>query len=291
MYIVESINKDGVVIDEKTISLKDFSNNYIPAYCGTTYKYQGATLSENYNIFDAKMMNRNHMYVALSRCTDINNVHCDYVKDYYEPFEFANECEKIKPIKLKFGNIYCVEFTDNTYYIGETFNTIEQRLIEHLNYKGKFTDTVFEKKELINKVVPIATIPVEDKAQLRQYETYYIQHYEKKYGSDNILNKKQKRRKLPEKKTKIEINKANKIEDNQYMKLSREEIAEKRFKITNDIKKMKLRIQYRDNDGKKKEISKKYNFDALDDNTDPMETALEYMQRRRDDLILDLYDL
>jgi hypothetical protein len=291
MYYVDSISKDNVIIDEKTISLKDFSNNYIPAYCGTTYKYQGATLSENYNIFDAKMMNRNHMYVALSRCTNIDNVHCDYVKDYYEPFVFADECEKIKPIKLKFGNIYCVEFTDNTYYIGETFKTVLDRMYEHLNYKGKFIDTVFEKKDLVDKAYCIATIPVEDKAQLKQYETYYIQHYEKKYGSNNILNKKQKRKKLPEKKTKIEINKANKIEDNRYMKLSREEIAEKRFKITNDIKKMKLRIRYRDSNGKEKEISKKYDFDALDANTNTMETAIEYMKRRRHDLISDLYDL
>jgi ATP-dependent exoDNAse (exonuclease V) alpha subunit len=292
LYTVKEINNEYVIInDDMKITLKEFGENYILGYCATTYKWQGATLTENYNIFDAKMMNKNRMYVALSRCRNIDQVHCDYIKDYYEPFEFANECEKIKPIKLKFGNIYCVEFTDNTYYIGETFKTVLERVHEHLNYKGKFTDTVFEKKELINKVVPIATIPVEDKAQLRQYETYYIQHYEKKYGSDNILNKKQKRRKLPEKKTKIEINKANKIEDNTYMKLSREEIAEKRFKITNDIKKMKLRIRYRDSNGKEKEISKKYNFDALDDNTDPMETALEYMQRRRDDLILDLYDL
>lgn len=286
---MQSISDHEVVINDIKMSLDEFGSRYIPAYCGTTYKYQGATLNEHYNIYDAKEMNRNHMYVALSRCTDISLVHCNDMKSYYGRFKFADECEMIKPIRMEYGYIYEVKFDDDKYYIGETMTSIQQRYDEHINYNGKYTDSVYENRDKIEYVKQIAYIPVNDKNELRRYETYWIQHYEHKYGRENLLNKKQLKP-LKKKETIIEINKTNHVTSKQYKSLTVEQIAENRFKITNDINKQRLRIQYRDNDGKKKEISKRYTTDPLDYGLPQMKEANEYMEGKKNDLILDLYN-
>jgi hypothetical protein len=260
---------------------------FIPAYCGTTYKYQGATINENYNIHDTRSMNRNHMYVALSRCTDISQVHCDDIKPYYKPFVFADECESIKPITMKDGYIYAIKFNDNTYYVGETMTSIDQRLYEHENYNGTYVDSVYDKKDMIEYVKQIAKIPVEDKSELRRYESYWIQHYEQQYGRDNILNKKQLKP-LKKKKTTITINKTDHIEKRNPMTI--DEVAQSRFNITNDIKNKQLRIQYRDSNKKKRKITKRYTDDDLDCGLPSMEDAMDHMTNKRKQLIIDLYN-
>ena len=44
---------------------------FVPAYCATVYKYQGAAIQEEYNMYDVHLMDKKQLYTALSRCTDI----------------------------------------------------------------------------------------------------------------------------------------------------------------------------------------------------------------------------
>lgn len=106
MYTVENITDTDVKINDVIWSLKDFGIAFIPAYCGTTYKYQGACINENHNIYDAEYMTSNDLLVSISRCTNIKQVHCDKVKSYYKPIEFADKCEPIDIIEMKDGYIY-----------------------------------------------------------------------------------------------------------------------------------------------------------------------------------------
>lgn len=163
--------------------------------------------------------------------------------------------------------------------------SIQQRFKEHLTYSGNY-DPVYENRDKIEYCKQIAKIPVEDKSELLRYESYWIQHYEQKYGRDNMLNKKQLKP-LKKKKTTITINKTDHIEKRNPMTI--DEVAQSRFKITNDIEKRRLRIRYRQN-VKEKEISKRYADDDLDCGLPSMDDAMDHMTNKRKQLIIDLYN-
>jgi hypothetical protein len=97
-----------------------------------------------------------------------------------------------------------------------------------------------------------------------------------------MLNKKQLRTKpkTVEKKPELEIKVARKVN-------------EKRFKIVDCGAKNTLRIQYRDGEGKKKEVSKKYNPSDLDSGVKlpSFEDAMKQMEGKRDALILSLDEM
>ncbi len=75
---------------DKSLKLKDISsediadvpmtiikNNFIYNYCMTAHSTQGSSINDNITIFDYKFkhVNRNWLYVAVTRATDLNNVY------------------------------------------------------------------------------------------------------------------------------------------------------------------------------------------------------------------------
>src|SRR5690606_35473516 len=87
-------------------------------YCVTTFKSQGKTYEEDYNICDLNKMNLLEVYTALSRGRDINKIHFDYT-----PITFKMPTESIYPTPmtctpLKQGEIYELHNpVVNKYYI------------------------------------------------------------------------------------------------------------------------------------------------------------------------------
>ena len=51
--------------------LNDFRKSFIPAFCCTVYKYQGADIKEHYDILDVIRMDKKQLYTCLSRTTKI----------------------------------------------------------------------------------------------------------------------------------------------------------------------------------------------------------------------------
>lgn len=97
-----------------------------------------------------------------------------------------------------------------------------------------------------------------------------------------------KRHKEYEKKNRDKINAKKRMKNKERKEnMTVDEIAKKRFKITNDISKQKLRIQYSDSNGKKKEISKRYNND-VESNLLSLDDAMDYMNVKKMELINEL---
>ena len=61
-------------------------------------------------------------------------------------------------------------------------------------------------------------------------------------------------------------------------------VSDKRFHIVHNEAKRELRIQYRDENGKKKELKKRYKEGGL-------ENAMNVMKKRREGLVIDLASL
>ena len=52
-----------------------FAQSFIPAFCCTVYKYQGADISEPYNIYNVNRMDKKQLYTAPSRITKFEYIH------------------------------------------------------------------------------------------------------------------------------------------------------------------------------------------------------------------------
>ena len=196
------------------------------------------------------------LYTALSHATRIEDIHVGKCADFYRPQKYHHKCHRLKMYQNEYteGKLYEIKIGEY-YYIGETTKSIEERLQEHIKDPNSL---VFKQME-ITKEEPvirlIADVPCFDHETLMSYETNQIQLYQRQYG-DRLLNKKQLIKKK-EKKEKKDI----------VVKICSSKIVEKRFRIVNDEKKQTLRCQYRDVNGKKKEISKKY--------TNPLDFGVE----------------
>lgn len=266
IYTIKSISEGNVTLNNGVMLPKvEFAKSFIPAYCATTNKYQGETISDNYNIFDASLMSRNDFYVAITRCRSLSQVHCDSMKDQYDIVKFASEVQNITPIFTRFkdGKVYEISFTDGSYYVGETTQTLEERLEYHLMYN----ETVIAKKKEMIGIKLLANIPCENHLELMKYETRYIQQYYRKYGT-KILNKKQLGKKQEEeqpKKTKITI--------------SKPAFQIKKYEIKHEEKDKRLFIKYTDAFGEVIRIRKRYKDDKS------KEEAMKYMENERKKLI------
>lgn len=64
--------------NEMNTSLKvdvvDFNKNFALNYCTTTHKTQGETITEDFNIYDWKFMDKKLKYTAITRAKNINNI-------------------------------------------------------------------------------------------------------------------------------------------------------------------------------------------------------------------------
>jgi ATP-dependent exoDNAse (exonuclease V) alpha subunit len=68
------IIKDDFSDDKVTIGFNQFQHMFYLAYCITTHKSQGMTISQSYAIHEFERFDERMKYVALSRSTDISNI-------------------------------------------------------------------------------------------------------------------------------------------------------------------------------------------------------------------------
>ena len=74
-FHVEQINDQNVTINGTIFPIGKFAQSFIPAFCCTVYKYQGADISEPYNIYNVNRMDKKQLYTALSRTTKFEYIH------------------------------------------------------------------------------------------------------------------------------------------------------------------------------------------------------------------------
>ena len=166
-----------------------FANSFIPAFCVTVYKYQGADIDEAYNIHDVKYMDKKQLYTALSRTTKLEHIHldnCDLNRRYHVRRQSEEEIAKsASDLKYNNGKIYKIVFSNGKIYVGSTCDDLKTRLKWHLadNKSAVHINSIFKPKiELIVKA------PCYDKKTLEAIETKWIEWFAADYGS-NLLNK------------------------------------------------------------------------------------------------------
>lgn len=198
-FVIQEIKNNNFKVNNEWYDKKQFSETFIPGFCVTVYKYQGAEINEPYNIYDFDRMDKKELYTALSRTTKLEYIHLNYKKLKNQYFN-----RKLPTIELisnvhnsyNNGKIYQITF-DNIYiYIGSTCETLETRLKWHLtNTKSQ----VFKHRHNNPKIELITNAPSFNKSSLVNVENGYIAEYAEKYG-ERLLNV----RSNPIKKKKIE---------------------------------------------------------------------------------------
>ena len=54
-----------ITVGKDVFNLVEFRNCFIPAFCVTVYKYQGAGIDEPYNIYDVNLMDKTTLYCII----------------------------------------------------------------------------------------------------------------------------------------------------------------------------------------------------------------------------------
>lgn len=68
-FKVERIDNHTVTVADTDFPINTFAQSFIPTFCSTVYKYQGADIDEPYNIYNVNRMDKKQLYTALSRTT------------------------------------------------------------------------------------------------------------------------------------------------------------------------------------------------------------------------------
>ena len=190
-FILEEIKKDNnetiFKIKDNLYNMTEFARSFIPAFCVTVYKYQGADINENYNIFDVEKMDKKQLYTALSRTTKLNNIHLtndDLNKKYEVRRQPRVEQVNAKNNQYKNGKIYKVTFSDEKIYVGSTCEELDSRLKSHLSDKNS---QVYKNKDKDPKIELIINAPCNDRKTLEKIENGYIEEYASKF-ENRLLN-------------------------------------------------------------------------------------------------------
>jgi predicted GIY-YIG superfamily endonuclease len=234
MHTITAIDKGNVTLKYEfggshTVDMIQFSHHFIPAYCSTTHKYQGKTITEPYNIYEADKMSLNLLYTALSRCKHEDQIHIGTVNPFYpkiKPDTTIEERNLIDNGEWRHSKIYKVNFSDGRFYIGYTTQKLKDRLAQHMNLyseKNQTTATRYYKDSGIKPTIELLhQYPCFKKEEIEGYEHRVIQMY-KKQDPDNILNKQKMNEEAKEPKWKNET----KVQVKRH-------IVDNRFKIHED---------------------------------------------------------
>ena len=60
-FRVEQMNDQNVTINGTVFPISKFAQSFIPAFCCTVYKYQGADINESYNIYNVNRMDKKQL--------------------------------------------------------------------------------------------------------------------------------------------------------------------------------------------------------------------------------------
>jgi len=206
-FVIEKIRENKFKVNNEWYNIKEFSESFIPSFCVTVYKYQGADIDEPYNVHDVNRMDKKQVYTALSRTTKIEYIHVNN-KEINNKY-FNKRQPVLELVNSKFnslyrnGKIYKITFDNRMVYVGSTCEELETRLKWHLsNMKSQ----VFKNKKHNPKIELIINAPSNDKKSLEKVENGYIQEYAEKYGNEliNIRSNPNKKTKKIEYKVTIE---------------------------------------------------------------------------------------
>ena len=187
-FVVEDIG-ERIKIDGNDFELKKFAESFIPSFCVTVDKNQGAEIDKDYSMYDVKRMDKRQLYTSLSKATKLEHIHLDAKKlnKRYHPGEYP-------PLKLfnanknqySNGKIYKVTFNDGRIYIGSTARILSKRLKWHITQKRS---QVYANRDKDPKLELIVNAPSKDITSLEAVERSYIKKGHKEHG-DKQLNTK-----------------------------------------------------------------------------------------------------
>jgi AAA domain len=192
VWIVKDIQRHLIVLERNSnvieLSRKEFKV-FDYSFCVTTHKFQGKTIHDHYNIYDAKQMTKDLLYTAMSRGVSKDKVH---IVDANEVYIDSNrpECvfEDPKKVELKTGRIYKMTFDDGTKYIGKTIQTLEERLEEH-----KASPPNAEVRKRINENTTIELVEEFLYGKDKMFALVEANHI--KNSKDKLLNKQHNKKK------------------------------------------------------------------------------------------------
>lgn len=134
-FIVKD-NKKEIIKDDNDVPIMFPKSWFSPTYALTVYKYQGGEIKEPYNIFDVEKMTANELYVAISRCKKLDDVHIDFDKIKNKTFYWEKEISTLNKLtmrKPKLVNMYrLINNERKIEYIGSTKRDINVRFDEHM---------------------------------------------------------------------------------------------------------------------------------------------------------------
>ena len=200
-FTLDEIDSTGTtfMINDEIYDLSEFSRSFIPGFCVTVYKYQGADINENYNIHDVGMMDKKQLYTALSRTTKFEFLHLNF-KELNKEYKIRGspdvELVNVKNSKYIDGKIYKVTFNDDKIYIGSTCDDLDKRLKSHLTDKNSI---VYKNKHNNPEIELLVYAPCYDKKTLEKIENGYIDEYAEKYQNELLnvrCNPKKKQKKI-----------------------------------------------------------------------------------------------
>ena len=189
-FHVERIDDTNVTINGTVFSISKFAQSFIPAFCCTVYNYQGADISEPYNIYNVNCMDKKQLYTALSRTTkfEYNHLNTSALNHVYEIRKQPN----MEIVKSYFnsdynnGKIYMIEFEKcDKVYIGSTTGELKTRLMQHLTNNKSPNYQYRTQKPHISLLVNASS---KGKRELEKVEFEWKADYSEKLG-DRLLNK------------------------------------------------------------------------------------------------------
>ena len=188
-FRVKDISDKQFLVNNVWYDINKFSKNFIPSFCVTVYKYQGADINEPYNIFDVNRIDKKQLYTALSRTTKHDYIHVNN-KEFNRKY-FNRKQPVIELVNSKFnslynkGKIYKVTFSNKMVYTGSTCEELETWFKWHLSDKNS---QVFKHKDKNSEIELIVYAPSKDKKSLENVENKHITEFADKYG-ELLLNK------------------------------------------------------------------------------------------------------
>lgn len=148
----------------------DFRQYFIPAFCCTVYKYQGADIKEHYNILDVNRMDKKQLYTCLSRTTKFEYIYLD--NKFLNKKYVVREQRRLELMNSQFnsdflyGKIYKVTFENcDKLYVGSTCDKLEVRLQWHKTNK---LSQVFKNRRYNPKIELIVKAPSRDRKTLEK---------------------------------------------------------------------------------------------------------------------------
>ena len=182
-FVVEDMNDRSFKVNNEWFEIGEFSESFIPSFCVTVYKYQGADIDEHYNVHDVNRMDKKQLYTALSRTTKFDYIRINNKEISNKYFNRRSPILELVNSKFnslyKNGKIYKVTFDNNLVYVGSTCEELETRFKWHLsNSKSQ----VFKHKDKNPKIELLIDAPSNDKRGLEKVENGYIEEYAENYG-------------------------------------------------------------------------------------------------------------